>query len=131
MSCSSLIPDGIYSFESNMGSVYVFHDSEFVHISRFDLSHIKDRGKYKIKNRSFYFYYDSVSYKNVFSGRDSSLHFFVYNPSVLLIDGETHTVRKRKFTRDMIRLDSLPPVFNEGEIEFLKNDLIYNRKFQW
>ena len=114
-----------------MGSVYVFHDSEFVHISRFDLSHIKDRGKYKIKNRSFYFYYDSVSYKNVFSGRDSSLHFFVYNPSVLLIDGETHTVRKRKFTRDMIRLDSLPPVFNEGEIEFLKNDLIYNRKFQW
>ena len=129
ISCSRSIPDGIYSFEDRSASVYVFHGSEFIRMYRFDLFQSEGRGNYKIKNRRFYFFYDSVSYKNV--EQDSMLHFIVFNPSILLIDGDTHIVRGRKFVKHMVRLDSLPPGFHEGEVEFLKSDRIYNRKFDW
>lgn len=129
ISCSRSIPDGIYSFEDRSASVYVFHGSEFICMYRFDLFQSEGRGNYEIKNRRLCFCYDSVSYRNV--EQDSTLHFIVYNPSVSLIDGEKHVIRKRKFVKHMVRLDSLPPGFHEGEVEFLKSDRIYNRKFDW
>ncbi len=132
MSSCKMIHDGFYH---SGGSLYVFHDSEFIaidggHIGCFDYT----RGKYRTRGNKLVFYHDSVSRKLGAVGIDSLFRYSRQMGMFLCFVGhhgeDTTTLNKRRFVKRLVKIDTLSQYEKEW-VQFLKSDSVYSKTIKW